>query len=188
MHLFLRKFFGQIFKGTVSQNFSLQGFFGIHLPPSLWKFAEIFTSQGAPPVSTTPVANLPLVSMTAAVNFVTGTAGVIDTGSNWCQWTAYTFQWFWRKKFFCYVNSLPIDVQTKQFKLFLPTLSMTPVVHLELLISPWIFKKIQNDPNWIFMGLGKLIHEKNLNSKISWHCPFKEEWMFFPPPRILASY
>ncbi len=30
------------------------------------KFAEIFASQGAPPVSTTPVANLPLVSMTPA--------------------------------------------------------------------------------------------------------------------------
>ncbi len=32
--------------------------------------AEIFTSQGAPPVSTTP-----------AVNFAIGTAGVVDTGS-----------------------------------------------------------------------------------------------------------
>ncbi len=30
-----------------------------------WKFAEIFASQGAPPVSTTPVANLPLVSTTS---------------------------------------------------------------------------------------------------------------------------
>jgi hypothetical protein len=50
-----------------------------HLPPSPcrqhWdhfeffkKFAEIFASQGAPPVSTTPVAN-----------FATGTAGVVDT-------------------------------------------------------------------------------------------------------------
>ena len=30
------------------------------------KFAEIFASQGAPPVSTTPVANLPPVSRTPA--------------------------------------------------------------------------------------------------------------------------
>jgi hypothetical protein len=33
------------------------------------KFAEIFTSQGAPPVSTTPAAN-----------FATSSAGVVDTG------------------------------------------------------------------------------------------------------------
>jgi hypothetical protein len=35
------------------------------------KLAEIFASQGAPPVSTTPVAN-----------FTTGTAGVVYTGFN----------------------------------------------------------------------------------------------------------
>jgi hypothetical protein len=32
------------------------------------KFAEIFTSQGAPPLSTTPVANLPPMSRTPAAN------------------------------------------------------------------------------------------------------------------------
>jgi hypothetical protein len=37
--------------------------------PSHLKFVEIFTSQGAPPVSTT-----------LAVNFATGTVGVVDTG------------------------------------------------------------------------------------------------------------
>ncbi len=36
---------------------------------------EIFASEGAPPVSTTPVANLP-----PAANFATGIAGVVDTG------------------------------------------------------------------------------------------------------------
>jgi hypothetical protein len=50
-----------------------------HLPPNpkitvesfqiFRKFAEIFVSQGAPPVSTTP-----------APNFATGTTGVVDTG------------------------------------------------------------------------------------------------------------
>jgi hypothetical protein len=39
----------------------------------------MFPSEGAPAVSTTPVANLPLVSMTPATNFATGTAGVVDT-------------------------------------------------------------------------------------------------------------
>jgi hypothetical protein len=44
------------------------------------KFAEIFVSQGAPPVSTTPAANLPPVSTTPAANFYTIFASVVDTG------------------------------------------------------------------------------------------------------------
>jgi hypothetical protein len=35
-------------------------------------------------VSTTPVANLPPVSMTPAANFATGTTGVVDTGGQFC--------------------------------------------------------------------------------------------------------
>jgi hypothetical protein len=46
------------------------------------KFAEIFASQGEPPVSTTPVANLPPVSTTQAANFATSFASVFDTGEN----------------------------------------------------------------------------------------------------------
>jgi hypothetical protein len=42
------------------------------------KFAEIFASQGAPPVSTTPVANLPLILTTPAANFATSFASVVD--------------------------------------------------------------------------------------------------------------
>jgi hypothetical protein len=33
--------------------------------------------------------------------------------------------------------------------------SMTPLVHLDLRITPQIFEKIQNDPNVIFRGLGE---------------------------------
>jgi hypothetical protein len=44
------------------------------------KFAEIFASQGAPLVSTTPVANLPPVSATPVANFSTIFASVVDTG------------------------------------------------------------------------------------------------------------
>ncbi len=40
---------------------------------------EIFASQGALPVSTTQVANLPSLT-TPSANFATGTAGVVDTG------------------------------------------------------------------------------------------------------------
>ncbi len=90
-----------LIKGTVSQDFMLQVFFMNHLPPSPWKwhegyfdfirkFAEIFASQGVPPVSLTPVAiatgvNYAGVKFAAGVNytggkFVTGTAVVVDAG------------------------------------------------------------------------------------------------------------
>ncbi len=66
-----------IIKGTVSRDFLLLVFFMNQFPPSsrvfhldrlefFRKFAEIFASQGAPPVSTTPVANLPPVTTTPA--------------------------------------------------------------------------------------------------------------------------
>ncbi len=47
------------------------------------KFAEIFASQGAPPVSTTPVANLPPVSMTSVAKLPpvsNATGGKFATG------------------------------------------------------------------------------------------------------------
>ncbi len=66
------------------------GFFMNHLPPSplkitlgsfmfFRKFAEIFASQGAPPISMTPVENLPPVSTTPAAIFATDTTVVNDT-------------------------------------------------------------------------------------------------------------
>ncbi len=52
-------------------------------------------------------------------------------------------------------------------------LSLTPVVHLDLRISPRIFEKIRNDPSIIIRGLGECDSwKKNLKQKISWHCPF----------------
>ncbi len=89
-------------KGTVSRDFLLLVFFMNQFPPSprvfhldrfefFRKFAEIFASQGAPPVSmtpvaklppvlTTPVANLPPVSATPVANFSSIFASVVDTG------------------------------------------------------------------------------------------------------------
>ncbi len=78
-------------KGTVSRDLLLLVFFMNQFPPSprvfhldrfkfFRKFAEIFACQGAPPVSTTPVANLPPVSATPVANFSTIFASVIDTG------------------------------------------------------------------------------------------------------------
>ncbi len=78
-----------LLKGTVSQDFLLLVFFMNQFPPYprvfhldrfkfFRKFAEIFASQGAPPVSTTPVANLPPVSTkNTGGKFATG---ISDTG------------------------------------------------------------------------------------------------------------
>ncbi len=85
-----------------------------------------------------------------------------------------------RKKIYLYVNSTTQRCPNKIFKTFLiedffhlPPVSTTPAMHLEQQISPWIFTRIRKSPNGILGGLGKLIHEKKLKSKISWHCPFK---------------
>jgi hypothetical protein len=51
--------------------------------------------------------------------------------------------------------------------LHLPPLSTTPVVHLELRISPRIFEKNRNDPNGILRGLGETDSWKNQKSKKS---------------------
>ncbi len=50
------------------------------------------------------------------------------------------------------------------------------VVHLELQISPRFSKKFETAWMGYAGAWGKLIHEKNLRSKISWHYPFKE-WL-----------
>ena len=102
-----------MFKGTVSRDFLLLVFFVNQFPPSsrvfhsdrfefFRKFAEIFASQGAPPVSTTQVANLPPLLTTPAAKFrwyqrhrwqiATGindaggkfATGVNDTGGKFC--------------------------------------------------------------------------------------------------------
>ncbi len=49
----------------------------------------------------------------------------------------------------------------------LPPVSLIPVVHLDLRISPRIYEKNSKRAG------GKLIHEKNQQQNISWHCPFK---------------
>jgi hypothetical protein len=76
---------------------------------------------------------------------------------------------------FLYVNSTTQRCPNKIIKTFLIVdffhlpLSTTTVVHLELQISPRILKKNQNACYGILRG--KLIHEKNLKSKISWPYP-----------------
>ncbi len=85
-------------KGTVSRDFLLLVFFVNQFPPSprvshsdrfefFRKFVEIFVSKGAPPVSRTPVANLPAVSTTPAANFANTLASVVDTGGKFVSTT-----------------------------------------------------------------------------------------------------
>jgi hypothetical protein len=50
-------------------------------------------------------------------------------------------------------------------------LSMTPVVHLDLCISPWIFEKIWIDPKVILRGLGGDDSGKNLKQKFCYTVP-----------------
>ncbi len=69
---------------------------------------EIFTSQDALPVSTTPVENLPPVSTTLAANFANSFASVVGTGG----------------KFVAGVNDIGCN---------LPPVSTTPVANLPLM-------------------------------------------------------
>ncbi len=67
-----------------------------------------------------------------------------------------------KAKIYIYVNSSTHRFQNKIIKIFLmedffhlPPVSMTPVVHVELWISPRIFEKIWNGTNGILRGLGE---------------------------------
>ncbi len=72
-------------------------------------------------------------------------------------------------------NGWTIPLKGFLFQAFfhLPPVSTTQVVHLELRISSRIFDKIRNGPKWYSHGHGGNWFMKNLESKISWHCPFK---------------
>ncbi len=83
-----------------------------------------------------------------------------------------------KEKLYIYANtttqSCPKEImQTFLIEDFfpLPPVSTTPVVHLELRKSPWIFEKVWIGPNGIIRGLGESDPLEKLMSKISWHCP-----------------
>jgi hypothetical protein len=67
-----------------------------------------------------------------------------------------------KAKMYIYVNSTIQRCPNKVIKIFLiedffhlPPVSTTPVVTLELRISPRIFEKIRNGPNGILWGWGE---------------------------------
>jgi hypothetical protein len=93
-----------------------------------------------PPVSLTPLANLPLGSHQGEL-VAKFAGGVVDTDGKFAAGVVYTD------------GNLPPVSLTPMANL--PPVSTTPVVHLDLRISPRIFEKIRNDPNVIIRGLGE---------------------------------
>jgi hypothetical protein len=87
-------------------------------------------AENLPPVSLTPVANLLPVSTTQGELVAKFAAGVVDTGGKFAAGVVDTCG-------------------------NLPPVSLTPVVHLDLRISPRIFEKIRNYPNVIIRDLGE---------------------------------
>jgi hypothetical protein len=78
--IFFKRILCAHLKGQCHEIFCFRFFSGINFPQAPEKFAEIFASQGAPPVSMTLVAKLPPASTTPAANFATISACVVDTG------------------------------------------------------------------------------------------------------------
>jgi hypothetical protein len=96
---------------------------------------EIFAAQGAPPLSTTNGKNL---QSEIFLLFLWNTFGVVKLA--------------YRKNFFKFILSCQ---QFDNCSHCLPPVSLIPVVHLDLQISPQIFEKIQNGPNGILWGWGE---------------------------------
>ncbi len=130
-------------RGNLYINFCLQVHFQVS---AAWYYSHyllptsLTPAANLPPVSLSPVANLPPVSTTQGELVAKFAAGVVDIGG----------------KFAAGV----IDTGGN-----LPPVSTTPVVHLDLRISPRIFEKIRNDPKVIIRGLGKGDSWKKLEAK-----------------------
>ncbi len=114
-------------------------------PPE--KFAEIFASQGAPPVSKTPAANNGTIS------------DCLHLKKNL------------KERIYLYVNSTTQRCSNKIIKFF--WLKIFSICHLWTANISANFRKNLKRPCWNTQGLGETHSWKNLKSKISWHCPSK---------------
>ncbi len=99
-----------------------------------------------------------------------------------------------KAKMYICVNSTTQGCPNKIITIFLkedfthlPPVSTTPVVNLELRISPRIFEKIETVLMWYSGAGGKLIDEKNQKRKISWHCPFNDDVTVYSSARLVPS-
>ncbi len=118
-----------------------------------------------PPVSTTPAANLPPVSL-------------ISVANNWNNIRLRTPESELEGKNL-HVSSTTQRWPNKIIKIFLiedffhlPLVSLTPVANLELRISQRIFEKIRNGPNGILWGWGETDSWKEPEAKNLVNCPF----------------
>ncbi len=133
------------------------------------RVSALCVHQGAPPLSTTPVANLPPVS--SAANLPPVSLTLVDQYQ-----AADTLKWTWRQKFIYMLILLPkVSQQNNLIEDFfhLPPESTILVVHVELRISPRIFEKLRNYPNGILKGLGETDSWKNRRWKSCGTVPLK---------------
>jgi hypothetical protein len=139
--IYVRSLKGQSQKTFCFRFLSPQPLKNISDIPIFQKFTEIFTSQGAPPVSMTLTVTLAFVD-------------VVNNGNNIRLLTVH-LEVNLKKKMYLYVNSTTQRCPNKIFQNFLikifhlPLVSMTPLIHIKL----WVFKNIWNGPNWILRGL-----------------------------------
>ncbi len=87
------------------------------------------------------------------INNTSKTGGKICSRCRWYQWQIFRRCLWYQQQ-------------------FLPPVSLTPVMHLDLRISPRILKIIEAVLIGYSEAGGKLIHEKK-KQKISWHCPLR---------------
>jgi hypothetical protein len=96
-----------------------------------------------------------------------------------------------KAKLYVYVNSTIQRCPNKIIKTFLieDFFHLPPVVNIELRISTRIFEKFETALMVYSGAWGKLIHEKNQKSKISWRCPFKAAILKTrtPPPSHICQ-
>ncbi len=165
-------------KGTVSRDFRLLVFFMNQFPPSIWvyhsghfeffwKFAEIFKAQGASPVSTTPVANGKNLQAEKFNNFVWAPLNSrVNIYINFC------LQVHLR----CLQSVLIICHRCKQHKGNWWQICRRCRWHWWCTLTCEYLRKFSKKFEMtllLFSGAwGKVIHEKHLKQKISWHCPF----------------
>jgi len=99
-----------------------------------------------PPVSLIPGANLPPVSTTLAKLVANFAAVVVDTGGKFATSGKFAAGVVDNGENFATVSLIPVanlpPVSTTLAKLLTMPVSLTPVVHLHLQISPQIFEKI----------------------------------------------
>ncbi len=149
-------------KGTVPRDFRLLVFFMNQFPPSPWvyhkgcfefflKFAEIFASQGAPPVLLTPLANGKIFNQKKNLNYFVWTplGSRINIYINFCLQFHLKVCAVW----YCFHYLPQVSVA-----------KLSPVLLIPVAIRHrcrWHRRQIRNGPNGILGGWGETDSWKN---------------------------